>query len=64
MAINKIGIKSVKDATVAIGVIDKTGDRIPREILGSGFFINSKGFVITAKHVLDECDNRVEVYGE
>ncbi|MDP9288192.1 MAG: serine protease [Thermoproteota archaeon] len=64
MTINKIGIKSVKDATVAIGIIDKTGDRIPREILGSGFFISSKGYVITAKHVLDGCDKMLEVYRE
>src|SRR5262249_22416314 len=60
--INKTGIKSVKDATVAIGLIDKTGGRMIREIVGSGFFINSKGYVITAKHVLDGCDERLVVY--
>ena len=62
MIMNERTIRSVKDATVAIGLIDKTDTRTPRAILGSDFFVDSKGYAITAKHVPDECYKMLEVY--
>jgi len=56
---HELGIKRIKDAAVAIGLIDKTEGRLPKEILGSGLFINSSGYV-TAKHAIDECDIRIK----
>jgi hypothetical protein len=53
---NKEKLKRVKDATVAIGLIDKKSNRRPVVIVGSGFFVSSRGYVVTAKHVLDRCD--------
>jgi hypothetical protein len=57
--LNKKRLRKVKDATVAIGLIDKKADRRPVFIAGSGFFVSSRGYVVTAKHVLDGCDEAI-----
>jgi hypothetical protein len=54
--LNKKRLRTVKNASVAIGLINKRADRRPVFIAGSGFFVSSRGYVVTAKHVLDGCD--------
>ena len=39
---------------MAIGLAKKK-DNIPSQIVGSGFLVNDKGFVLTAKHVIKKC---------
>lgn len=46
-------IQSVKSATVAIGLIDVDSGMIG--ISGSGFIYDSRGYIITATHVLNSC---------
>lgn len=49
-------INSIKDATVAIGLIG-VSDRSPRHVIGSGFIFDPKGYVMTAGHVAQQCSD-------
>jgi hypothetical protein len=53
----KLGL--VKSTSVAIGLVKK-GGITPKLITGSGFFVNSKGYVMTADHVISECNRAIE----
>lgn len=51
-----INLSDTKACVVAIGLIeDKRNYVKPLAILGSGFFVNKEGFVLTAGHVFREC---------
>jgi len=64
--LSKSGILSdVKASVVAIGLIeDKPNNVKPLEILGSGFFVNKEGFVMTAAHVFRACGPKYREYAE
>jgi hypothetical protein len=44
----------VKACTVAIGLVPIGGFK-PVAVLGSGFFVDAQGFVMTAAHVFKSC---------
>jgi V8-like Glu-specific endopeptidase len=50
---------NIKELIVAIGIANKNSN-LPSQIVGSGFLINDKGFVLTAKHVIRECINLIK----
>jgi hypothetical protein len=55
-------LSNIKACVVAIGLVENKEDSIkPLTILGSGFFVNKEGFVLTAAHVFRAC---VPVYHE
>ena len=43
-------IPYVKSTCVAIG-FKVQGERIPRQIFGTGFFIDPDGYLVTASHI-------------
>lgn len=49
----------VKNSTVAFGVMNKedysAGNIGPIKVLGTGFYVSSDGYAMTAAHVLEEC---------
>lgn len=47
-------IQKIKSATVAIGIVDK-GKLQPKIIVGSGFLFDPAGYVMTAGHVAEKC---------
>src|SRR5207249_3960501 len=47
-------IASIKAATVAIGLLER-GTVIPYSINGTGFIYDTKGYVMTAAHVAQDC---------
>lgn len=56
-------IERTRYAAIAIVCTESAPD-LPlkvREIVGSGFFINNEGYFVTAAHVLDAIDKRVEI---
>ncbi len=46
-------IRKTKSACVGIGILQK-GNPLPLVISGSGFLIDSEGYVLTATHVIDQ----------
>ncbi|HZO11485.1 MAG TPA: trypsin-like peptidase domain-containing protein, partial [Nitrososphaeraceae archaeon] len=49
-------LSNIKACVVAIGLVErKERSIIPRAIVGSGFFVNKEGFVLTAAHVFRAC---------
>lgn len=48
--LNELVLKNVKAATVALGLVKK-GSVEPFVICGSGFLVDTKGYVMTAGHV-------------
>lgn len=43
----------IKNATVAIAIMNKKGTEEPFTIIGSGFCIDSEGIIITCRHVIE-----------
>lgn len=55
-------LSNIKACVVAIGLVENKEESIePLRILGSGFFVNKEGFVLTAAHVFRAC---VPIYHE
>lgn len=50
--VNAKKLALVKSTSVAIGLVEKDGIT-PKLIVGSGFFVNSQGYVMTADHVIN-----------
>jgi len=54
--IDSLKLSNVKACVVAIGLVENKEKSIkPLAILGSGFFVNKEGFVMTAAHVFRSC---------
>lgn len=54
-------IRNLKNCTVAIGVMQK-GTVIPTAVFGSGFVVDSEGYIATASHVLNSCEKFCEEF--
>lgn len=54
-------IQHIKRSVVAIGITEK-GRLEPKEIVGTGFFVNKKGYVMTAAHVLRDLKRYERIY--
>lgn len=54
MLIDSQKLSQIKSSTVGIGLVPTNGFK-PAAILGSGFFVSSEGFVMTAAHVFRSC---------
>lgn len=57
---NRDAIKDLKHSIVAIGLANSKLEIVT--ILGTGFFIDPKGILITAKHVFDDCKTTQKYY--
>jgi S1-C subfamily serine protease len=53
---DKRTLSKVKEATVGIGVLISNKEKqYEVDIAGTGFFVNSAGYIMTAKHVVSSC---------
>lgn len=59
MLLDPVVIAKVKAATVAVGIVQK-GESVPYSIVGSGFLFDSKGYIMTAAHVAEDCNKRLQ----
>jgi hypothetical protein len=57
--INAQQLKDIKQSNVLVGIASKGDDR-PLGFYGTGFFVNDEGYVMTANHVVDACDEAVK----
>jgi S1-C subfamily serine protease len=63
MTFDTVTLASLKSATVGIGVMIKKEPRFPEvDVHGTGFIVNSTGYVMTANHVVDDCLKVVQIY--
>jgi len=54
-------LSKIKPCVVAIGLVEAKEKSIkPLAIVGSGFFVNKEGFVITAAHVFRSCQPKYQ----
>ncbi|HKF27099.1 MAG TPA: serine protease [Nitrososphaera sp.] len=60
---DELVLKNVKDATVALGLVEK-GSAKPLKICGSGFLIDPNGYIMTAGHVSDAIRGWINYYKE
>lgn len=52
--INSSNFTLVKNATVALGLVDE-GGIVPKQICGTGFIVTKNQYLMTASHVVDAC---------
>lgn len=62
MTLDKAILSSLKAASVGIGVIIKKKPVSEVEAQGTGFFVSSTGYVMTANHVVKDCLKTVQFY--
>jgi hypothetical protein len=55
-------IRSVKDSTVAIGIVNLETKK-PHRLCGSGFMVDKIGIIATANHVIEDC-KKSQTYAE
>ena len=54
-------LKEIKQSTVLLGVASNGDDR-PRGFYGTGFFVSDEGYIMTANHVVDGCEEAVKQF--